>query len=516
MLIGFLSLIEPGSVTQLMVAVIISLLFLVLHLQSYPYRRHMDNILATMVNLMLCVFFIWCLLLQTGAMGDLESGRLSSTGMAVSIMMLISVVGVIVVAITLFVLELAAKTSTDLAEKRQREKWAGATIEPPTTKWPADKSYACFLSHYKLEAASDARLLHDLLAKMLRYPVFLDSANLTDLRQLITNGVNDSDVFLVLATKGYITRPWCLLEIVHATRLNTPVLLIDIKNGGFDAKEMKKYVDNIEEMMGAENPDGLELLREHLGQDLSELQEACTRMLDPFLSPDGWSGTKLVWNPNASDTELIACLKDVIDAMGAAMGSTLKWKGTVVSKGDESLSISSRRSSMFSLVSRRKPAAQASALHLICCTDDVLNEARVLQTELAMGLDRLVSTSAPERQRKRINGGVRPAIARGGTGSLQHDVDVAVQNAVSMRLEHMGRAPLCIVAEPTAVLPQLSHGRPAFARTRWLCCSPRIYCTSRRCCWKSMRRCGRARPRCQSVWSDAATTTRRPSTTSAT
>ena len=173
--------------------------------------------------------------------------------------------------------------------------------------------------------------------------------------------------------------------------------------------------------MVADNPDGLELLREHLGQDLSELQEACTRMLDPFLSPDGWSGTKLVWNPNASDTELIACLKDIIDAMGAAMGSTLKWKGTVVSKGDESLSVSSRRSSMFSLVSRRKPAAQASALHLICCTDDALNEARVLQTELAMGLDRLVSTSAPERQRKRINGGVRPAIARGGTGSLQHE-----------------------------------------------------------------------------------------------
>ena len=36
--------------------------------------------------------------------------------------------------------------------------------------------HACFLSHYKMEAASDARLLHDMLAKMLRYPVFLDSA----------------------------------------------------------------------------------------------------------------------------------------------------------------------------------------------------------------------------------------------------------------------------------------------------------------------------------------------------
>ena len=75
------------------------------------------------------------------------------------------------------------------------------------------------LVQYKLEAASDARLLNDMLSKMLQYPVFLDSVKLTDLRQLITHGVADCDVMLVLATKGYITRPWCLLEIVHATRL---------------------------------------------------------------------------------------------------------------------------------------------------------------------------------------------------------------------------------------------------------------------------------------------------------
>ena len=245
----------------------------------------MDNILATMIHLMLCLFFLWCTLLQTGAMGAVDTGTLDSDGVAVSVLMMISVVGVLIVAALLFVFEVAAKTAKQLAEKRLRDHWAGATVDPPTTKWPASKSYSCFLSHYKMEAASDARLLHDLLAKMLRYPVFLDSANLTDLRQLITNGVNDSDVFLVLATKGYITRPWCLLEIVHATRLNTPVLLIDIKNGGFDAKEMKKYVDNIEEMMGADNPDGLELLREHLGQDLSELQEAWHAHARPLPQP---------------------------------------------------------------------------------------------------------------------------------------------------------------------------------------------------------------------------------------
>ena len=380
LLIGFASLIEPGSLTQMMVAVLVSLLFLVLHLQSLPYRNHLDNVLSTMINLSLCVFFIWCLMLQMGALGDddaLESGRLSSLGVAVSAMMLVAIVGVLVIAFLLFFLEVVVKASKERAESRQREKWAGCTIEPPTVKWPAEKSYACFLSHYKMEAASDARLLHDMLAKMLRYPVFLDSSNLTDLRQLITNGVADSDVMLVLGTKGVFTRPWCLLEIMHSARLKVPTIIVEIKNSGFDAKESQRYIDNLEETMGTDDPSSLELLHEHLGQDLSELKAACTAALASLTE----NGKRLSWNPNASDAELIACLKDITDEMAAAIGSKLEWKSNVHS------SLSHKQ---------RKPSAAhltCPALHLVCNTGEVLTEARVLQTELAMRLDRLVSTS---------------------------------------------------------------------------------------------------------------------------
>eukprot|EP00966_Prymnesium_polylepis_P288629 6666739-Prymnesium_polylepis.1 len=38
------------------------------------------------------------------------------------------------------------------------------------------------------EAASDARYIHDMLRKMLRMPVFLDSSALNDMRKLITDG----------------------------------------------------------------------------------------------------------------------------------------------------------------------------------------------------------------------------------------------------------------------------------------------------------------------------------------
>ena len=87
------------------------------------------------------------MLLQTGALGNEDAGRLSDTGEAVSVLMLISIVGVLLVTVILFVLETAAKTATHLAEQGKREKWAGCTIDPPMTKWSGDKSYACFLSH---------------------------------------------------------------------------------------------------------------------------------------------------------------------------------------------------------------------------------------------------------------------------------------------------------------------------------------------------------------------------------
>ena len=78
-------------------------------------------------------------------------------------------------------------------------------------------------------------------------------------------------------------------------------------------------------------------------------------------------------------TELIACLKDIIDEMAAAIGGKLEWKGEA------------------SATPRKQRKASATrltcpALHLVCNTGEALTEARVLQTELAMRMDRLVTT----------------------------------------------------------------------------------------------------------------------------
>ena len=85
-----------------------------------------------------------------------------------------------------------------------------------------------------MEAASDARYIHDMLRKMLLCPVYLDSSTLSDLRTLFTEGVHQSDCIVLLATKGVLTRPWCLLEIYEAGKKCIHVLPVGISGNTLD------------------------------------------------------------------------------------------------------------------------------------------------------------------------------------------------------------------------------------------------------------------------------------------
>ena len=118
-----------------------------------------------------------------------------------------------------FVITVLIDGAREYQQAQATAKWACTVdTQTPTFVWHRDTTYACFLSHYKQEAASDCRYLHDILCKMLRSPIYYDSSTLSDLRTLFTDGVHQSDVIVLLATKGVLTRPWCLLEIFEAAR----------------------------------------------------------------------------------------------------------------------------------------------------------------------------------------------------------------------------------------------------------------------------------------------------------
>lgn len=101
-----------------------------------------------------------------------------------------------------------------------------------------------FLSHYKLEAGTEAALLRTEIEQAITEdaaspgqffddPVFLDSDNLRNLGDL-QGQVRDSHNFVLLLTTGVLSRPWCLVEIVTAMREGLRILPVIVSKPGHD------------------------------------------------------------------------------------------------------------------------------------------------------------------------------------------------------------------------------------------------------------------------------------------
>eukprot|EP00966_Prymnesium_polylepis_P099256 2298738-Prymnesium_polylepis.2 len=156
---------------------------------------------------------------------------------------------------------------------------------------------------------------------MLRSPVFLDSSALNDLRELLSEGVQRSDTVVLLATKGVLQRPWCLLELLEASRRGTPIVVVQMSNAGFTFAEARSFAVNLEEHMEKWNASGLKLLRQHVGVDLSKLRDAVLRLLDTN------EHCPLYFNTHAGDSAMVAMMKDIVERMAEATGQSLTWSG---------------------------------------------------------------------------------------------------------------------------------------------------------------------------------------------
>eukprot|EP00966_Prymnesium_polylepis_P263808 6094744-Prymnesium_polylepis.1 len=64
--------------------------------------------------------------------------------------------------LVLLALTVVANSYVHVQQKRLRSKWAVCTLDPPQVKRrPHRGIYACVLSYYKMEAASEARYMHE-------------------------------------------------------------------------------------------------------------------------------------------------------------------------------------------------------------------------------------------------------------------------------------------------------------------------------------------------------------------
>lgn len=194
-------------------------------------------------------------------------------------------------------------------------------LQTPTAQWRAGAKYAAFLSHFKMEAGSDARFLREVLMKMLGTNVFLDSADLTDLRLLMTEGVRQSDVLVILGTASVLTRPFCLLEIFEAVQQGIPVEIVQVASNPLDVDAAFELVDHLEEQLDALNPGAFEQLVHHLGRRRIKLLKAALRSCLETCTEQG----VLTWHPHASDAHILANGKDICEALARDTEQELVW-----------------------------------------------------------------------------------------------------------------------------------------------------------------------------------------------
>ena len=131
---------------------------------------------------------------------------------------------------------------------------------------PAKKPYVAFISHMKGEAAMEARFLQTELERSLQRKVFLDSDDLRDLDQLRQH-VEESEVIVLIQSKSVLSRPFCLVELITAQEVGTPVVGVCLERHAFpyDYGEASRFLTDLDTTLPEANPGADAVLDEVLG-----------------------------------------------------------------------------------------------------------------------------------------------------------------------------------------------------------------------------------------------------------
>ena len=115
--------------------------------------------------------------------------------------------------------------------------------------------YCAFISHQKSEGATIARFLHDSFQVICEADAFLDSADLFDLRDLMTH-LQQSEAVVFVATRSALQSVWVLMELFVAVEKGIPI--VPVFDSAFDAMAGQAYLSNLESQLGH---------HEHLARD---------------------------------------------------------------------------------------------------------------------------------------------------------------------------------------------------------------------------------------------------------
>eukprot|EP01046_Picozoa_sp_COSAG06_P001166 COSAG06_NODE_35_length_30757_cov_53.112532_14_plen_668_part_00 len=329
-LVGLVLLAGRGSVAQLASAITLSFCFFALHMKAWPYKIESDNIFRAATELHVFIVITTALVLKSDLAVEKVTEDAYDFVLFFSFIALVPVAFVVVVVIKVRTMAAAVAGGMSMAEVEPAEMrrrafelhviGLGSDVDKENLRrfidgWAVSKEFAGFLSHYKKEAAAEARILKTELVRALRTSsnkVFLDADNLTDLRVLLNN-VKQSDIFILMLTDGVLSRPWCLAELNAAAEADIPILVLSINNSyRCNASRITEILTDLPAYLKHANPTAI---KELSGSDcMLDVEIIGPRILDAIKK----ANTNIAFDPNQSSvmlqSQIAALAKEMIVA----------------------------------------------------------------------------------------------------------------------------------------------------------------------------------------------------------
>ena len=180
--------------------------------------------------------------------------------------------------------------------------------------------FAAFVSHAKADAAMEARYLQTELETALEAPVFLDSDNLRDLRDM-PDHVRDSGAVVLLQSRHVLERPFCVIELLTAIDEGVPIVglaMCQCGATGYQFEAAANFLKHFDTLIQDANPYAVDALREFGIVDLAEVAWKLSSTIPKVLS--------MPFNPSASRMMLAAMRHDACESIRHARAIKLpKW-----------------------------------------------------------------------------------------------------------------------------------------------------------------------------------------------
>jgi hypothetical protein len=227
-LTGFLALIEPGTLMQLYLGLIVASLSLVIEMHVSPYVDPGNRLLATVSGTSLVLAMIGLLALKMSAF--LPDANVANPT-KILVLLVVAALAVVGAAVAVFILEsraiLAERRSMAVRRLRLQGIDKAVTLAPS-----APGRYHVFLSHAWVTGQDQMRVVKQRLLDMLpTVHVFLD---VDDAQRRVGKGaevLNRSDKFLLFASDGFFggnhapSRP-CMVELLKAVQLGLEMITV--------------------------------------------------------------------------------------------------------------------------------------------------------------------------------------------------------------------------------------------------------------------------------------------------